>query len=80
MVYLRKLRYHIVAAVLIAALTFPFGSVMEKNNKILAWWGTLYPEFCFMKKKEEIPEGAKPRFRFWIVENWESLLAHPELW
>ena len=53
---------------------------MEKNNKILAWWGTLYPEFCFMKKKEEIPEGAKPRFRFWIVENWESLLAHPELW
>lgn len=45
MIYLRKLRYHIVAAVLIAALTFPFGSVMEKNNKILAVGEHFTPSF-----------------------------------
>ncbi len=68
MSYLRKIRYRLVIAALVAVLLFPAFSPSGENKKLLVWWGTLYPQFCFMDKPDDRPEGAQPRFHFWIMK------------
>lgn len=40
------------------------------QSPVLAWWGTLYPGFCFSEKPEK---GKKIKTVFWIVEFLEGV-------
>ena len=66
---LRKNKYHIAAALLTAVLLCPGSENFNKNSNLLAWWGTIYHQFCFMEApRTEEGQKAEPRFHFWIVE------------
>ncbi len=79
MSYLRKIQHRLLVSVLIAVLLFPSFAPGKENQKLLVWWGTLYPQFCFMDKPEDRAEEAQPRFHFWIIEfvqkSFPTLLA-----
>lgn len=69
MLCLRKNKYHIAAALLTAVLLCPGSENFNKTSNLLAWWGTIYPQFCFMEvPRTENGQKAEPRFHFWIVE------------
>lgn len=69
MLCLRKNKYHIAAALLTAVLLCPCSENFNKTSNLLAWWGTIYPQFCFMEApRTENGQKAEPRFHFWIVE------------
>lgn len=75
MSYLRKIQYHIAASILAAALLFPTAENLNKNPNILAWWGTIYPQFCFIDKPEATDKPApKPKLHFWLAETIEKIL------
>ena len=75
MSYLRKIQYHILAAILAAAMLFPIFSNQNETQNVLSWWGTIYPQFCFMEIPEEDNlQESKPRFQFWIAETIKDLL------
>ena len=38
------------------------------NQNLLAWWGSIYPEFCFQNSGDD--KNCKLRIHFWI---WEKL-------
>lgn len=49
----------------------------QKN--ILAWWGSIYPEFCFSEwdqygcDVEKFPSEQRPKISFWLakaIERW----------
>ena len=40
---------------------------------VLAWWGSIYPEFCFAEKPEE--EGGKIKTSFWLAELIKDITA-----
>ena len=49
--------------------------ILIKNSNLLAWWGTIYPQFCFMEApRTENGQKAEPRFHFWIVETLNALM------
>ena len=63
MLCLRKNKYHIAAALLTAVLLCPGSENFNKNSNLLAWWGTIYPQFCFMEApRTENGQKAEPRF------------------
>lgn len=69
MLYLRKIKYHVFVAILSASLIFPVIGNEKQSPELLAWWGTIYPQFCFMEApRTEKGQKAEPRFHFWIVE------------
>lgn len=43
-----------------------------ENRMPLAWWGFLYPEYCFMRleqdKAGEIEENKKVKISFWLAK------------
>lgn len=50
---------------------------LQKN--VLAWWGSIYPEFCFSEwaqddcDVEKIPSEQRPKISFWLakaIERW----------
>lgn len=48
-----------------------FVQIQKAPEQMTAWWGTLYPKFCF----SEIPEGVEEKdvkISFWLarVLNW----------
>ena len=52
-----------------SSITLPGSENFNKNSNLLAWWGTIYPQFCFMEvPRTENGQKAEPRFHFWIVE------------
>ena len=44
---------------------------ISQEAGILAWWGNIYPEFCFMGERNT---QGRPRIRFWLVENLKKYL------
>ena len=65
MLCLRKNKYHIAAALLTAVLLCPCSENFNKTSNLLAWWGTIYPQFCFMEvPRTENGQKAEPRFHF----------------
>ena len=65
MLYLRKIKYHVFVAILSASLIFPVIGNEKQSPELLAWWGTIYPQFCFMENPDENEkEAAKPRISF----------------
>ena len=79
MSYLRKIQHRLLVSVLIAVLLFSSFAPYKENQKLLVWWGTLYPQFSFMEKPADRTEEAPPRFHLWIVEflqkSFPTLLA-----
>ncbi len=62
---LRKNKYHIAAALLTAVLLCPGSENFNKNSNLLAWWGTIYPQFCFMEApRTEEGQKAEPKISF----------------
>ena len=75
MLCLRKNKYHIAAALLTAVLLCPCIENFNKTSNLLAWWGTIYPQFCFMEApRTENGQKVEPRFHFWIVETLNALM------
>ena len=63
MLCLRKNKYHIAAALLTAVLLCPCSENFNKTSNLLAWWGTIYPQFCFMEvPRTENGQRAKISF------------------
>lgn len=65
----------------ILAVSCMAGSVKMPVNRPVAWWGALYPEFCFAEdpQKEENDqneteeeEECRPKISFWLAKafNW----------
>ena len=80
MLCLRKNKYHIAAALLTAVLLCPGSENFNKNSNLLAWWGTIYPQFCFMEApRTENGQKAEPRFHFWIVDTLNALMLYKHL-
>lgn len=47
------------AAVLVA------GGIRDgAHTGVMAWWGTMYPEFCFAREEEDSPR----KIGFWLAE------------
>ena len=52
----------------------------QKN--VLAWWGSIYPEFCFSEwdqygcDVEKFPSEQRPKISFWLakaIERWYDI-------
>ena len=75
MLCLRKNKYHIAAALLTAVLLCPCSENFNKTSNLLEWWGTIYPQFCFMETpRTENGQKAEPRFHFWVVDTLNALM------
>lgn len=63
-----------VLAGMLAAMILSGGVGYGTEQKALAWWGVMYPEFCFAEKQEEPikeKDGEKhPRVKisFWLAK------------
>lgn len=65
---------------MIAAVCLTSACGYEENTAPLAWWGTLYPEFCFGKMEgpelSEASDDSRPsgqvKISFWLAQvlNW----------
>lgn len=69
MYWLKKKKHRMMAAVLLTAfLAFgtAAGGTKEPPGAALAWWGTIYPDFCFGSRTG----GGEGRIKtsFWIGE------------
>lgn len=71
---LRKIKYHVFAALLSAALIFPVTGNERESQKLMAWWGTIYPQFCFVENPDGNEKEAKPKIHFWLMETFENLI------
>ena len=78
MLCLRKNKYHIAAALLTAVLLCPCSENFNKTSNLLAWWGTIYPQFCFMeaprtenKHLHRRSFGVKMKYRLQISLDYE---------
>lgn len=60
-------------ALLAAALPAERLSEPHAGTPALAWWGSMYPEFCFAEKPEE--EGVKIKTSFWLAELIKGMTA-----
>ncbi len=57
-----------VLAAMAAATLVAGGIRLPKTCRTAAWWGTIYPEFCFSEKEEDHPR--KIAFRLAEVLDW----------
>ena len=53
-------------ALLLAALLAADRQPAADRNMLSAWWGTMYPKFCFQNTITEKPEEIK--VRFWLAK------------
>ena len=51
---------------LVAAFLAAAGQRTADRNLLSAWWGTMYPKFCFQISITEKPEEIK--VRFWLAK------------
>ena len=40
----------------------------EKMPPALAWWGILYPRYCFSETETNGNQGEKPELSLWVAE------------
>ena len=75
---LRKNKYHIAAALLTAVLLCPCSENFNKNSNLLAWWGTIYPQFCFMENPDENEKEAAKispyNFAYFVLNHKRDIL------
>lgn len=59
----------------VALLSISQPYVPQKN--VLAWWGSIYPEFCFLevdengKNVEKNTSEQRPKISFWLAKAFE---------
>lgn len=58
-----RLTVSVLAAMAAAALVADCIRIPE-FSPAAAWWGTLYPEFCYAEEKED----GSPKISFWLAE------------
>ena len=52
------------------------GNPWERQGNLMAWWGTMYPRFCFEQKsdpQEQSEKWERPKISFWLakaLERW----------
>lgn len=65
----------VMTAMLVTSLTIGIPSCPNRN--VMAWWGSIYPQFCFSKWDETDEKGAKdeetvqehrPKISFWLAK------------
>lgn len=56
---------------LAAAFFLTVSSGRNLNAPALAWWGTMYPQFCFAEKSVEDTEGREVKISFWLAKHLE---------
>lgn len=60
---------------LIAALflTAGTGAGVQKNVPALAWWGSIYPQFCFAENEDGNADEKEPEVKisFWLAKQLE---------
>lgn len=61
----RRLMYSVIAGLMAAVLLAPMGN---RKTVTPAWWGTLYPEYCYSQGTEnESGDDREVRIRFrWL--------------
>lgn len=63
-----------VLAGMLAAIILSGALQYDPEQKILAWWGVMYPEFCFAEKQtehtDEKDKEKQPRVKvsFWLAK------------
>ncbi|HJB15447.1 MAG TPA: hypothetical protein IAA05_05320 [Candidatus Blautia excrementipullorum] len=76
---MRDRRNRIAVSVLAGVLAVSWGAGSIKQpvyTGTAAWWGAMYPEFCFAKPREDITadgreedaEGQRPKLSFWLAK------------
>ena len=69
-----RIRISVLAGML-AVILF-YGSYGGNQKNMMAWWGTIYPRFCFAeetKDQEDTGEDTRPKISFWLakaLERW----------
>ncbi len=59
---------------MLAAMLMVGGTDYQKEPGVLAWWGTLYPRFCFAERQDEGTKeegkdtGHKVKISFWLAK------------
>lgn len=51
----------------VIGLQLIFAETKEESPKAVAWWGTLYPEFCYMPTEESKEKTLK--IEFWLTSH-----------
>lgn len=73
----KRFLFSVIAGML--AVTFLSGAASNvENRNIMAWWGTLYPQFCFETAKADTDNYENtvkqpPKLSFWLakaLERW----------
>ena len=41
--------------------------ILDRQPQFYAWWGTIYPEFCF-EKAEDNGENKPVKISFWLAQ------------
>ena len=60
------------------AVTLLFGGTKNVEDcSIMAWWGTLYPQFCFERGSQnsanyENTVKQPPKLSFWLAKAWRG--------
>lgn len=75
---MRNRRNRIAVSVLAGVLAVSWGAggiKLPVYTGTAAWWGAMYPEFCFAKPWEDQPanekeeeEGQRPKLSFWLAK------------
>ena len=65
----KRLCISLIAALFLTAGT---GAGMKKNVPALAWWGSMYPQFCFAEEEEDTDEKEpEVKISFWLSKQLE---------
>ena len=66
----KRLGISLIAALFLTVVT---GTGVQKNIPALAWWGSMYPQFCFAENEEENTDEIEPEVKisFWLAKQLE---------
>lgn len=66
----KRLCVSLMAALFLTGFT---GMAAPKNVPALAWWGSMYPQFCFAEKEEENAQEKEQEVKisFWLAKQLE---------
>lgn len=73
----KRLLFSVAAGMLAVILMCGTAGNVE-NHRIMAWWGTLYPQFCFEETEADTDSDKNtvkqsPKLSFWLakaLERW----------
>lgn len=73
----KKRMFFSVAVGMAAAVIFSGAPKNVEDSGIMAWWGTLYPQFCFERGSQnsanyENTVKQPPKLSFWLAKALES--------